>query len=214
VTLNNLKLSIDTYQDATTPGTESYTTSYDEPVPTHTKLDHDHNDRRTNGIRYITQQAPIDKICNQNLKVIKKATDYPDTTPHQQPGIHIAGKFKTRTTPSTFSPIRQQTSLTTADTTEQRTKHTSPYFSNDAARNLVIDLLKNSQKLERTLREMTNYTTKILAILEPSSTHCPCNKPGIPHLGHSTDTDTKHRQTHSPTILHQKPFTSPNLKYC
>jgi len=138
--------------------------------------------------------------------------DYPYTTPHQQCGIHIMGKFKTRTTPSTFSPIRQQTSLTTADTTEQRTKHTSPYFSNDAARNLIIDLLKNSQKLERTLGEMTNYTTKILAILEPSSTHCPCNKPGIPHLGHSTDTDTKHRQTQNPNYPPPDTIYQPKLE--
>jgi len=132
--------------------------------------------------------------------------DYPSTKLHQQSGIHIEGKFKVCTTHITFPPICQQTSLTTADTTKQPTKHTSPYFSNDAACNLVIDVWKKLQKLERTLCKITQYTTKILAILEPSSTHCPCNKPGIPHLRHSTATNTRYRKTQNPN--YPQPDTS------
>ena len=105
VTLNIATHSIDKCQEATYPGTETYTTSYDKPVLLRTKLDHDHNDRRNNGIRYTTKQVPIDKICNQNLKAIIKETDYPSMTQHQQSGILTKGKFKASTTHSTIPQV-------------------------------------------------------------------------------------------------------------
>jgi len=160
-----------------------------------TKLDQDHNDRRTNGICYRTQQVPTDKICNQNLKVLKKEMDYLSTTLHQQSGIHIKGQPNECTTHSTFPPIHKQKSLTTVDSTKHSTKHPSPSFSTAAACTLVINLLKILQKLESTLHEMTQSTTKILAILEQSSNYCLCNKPGISHLGQSTATNTQPSKT-------------------
>jgi len=212
VPLNIATHSIDKCQEATYPGTETYTTSYDKPVLPRTKLDHDHNDRRNNGIRYTTKQVPIDKICNQNLKAIIKETDYPSTTQHQQSGIHTEGKFKAGTTHSTIPPSRQSTSKITLDTIEHRTKHPAPYVSTDTARNLVIELLKNSQTLESILREMTQFPTKILAILEPSSDRCPGNKPGFSHLEHSTVTDTKPSKTRNPNHPQPETIYQPKLE--
>jgi len=212
VSLNIVTHSIDPNQDATPPGTEIYMTSYDAPVITHPKLDHDHNDQQINGICYITKQVQTDKLCNQNLEILKKETANLFTTSHKQSRIHINGTSCTGTTYRTFPQICRQTPLTTVDTTKHRTKHPSPHSSTDAAHNLVIALLNNSQKLASILSKMTQSNTKILAIVERSSTSKPCDKPETTHLGHSTAPDTEHSTTQNPNYPQPDNIDQPKLE--
>jgi len=83
LTFNSATPSLQSCQDTTAPGTQSYRTSYDEfSLPT-TKIDHDPDDRSANNLCIQNQQAQITKLCKSTLKVIKQEPDYLLDPPHQ-----------------------------------------------------------------------------------------------------------------------------------
>jgi len=204
---------IDPHQDKTPSGTETYTTSYDASFPMLTKTDHDHHEWRTNGICYLTQQEQTDKICNQNLEVLKKKMDYTSETPLQQYGTPIERNTNAGTKHSIFPPICQKTSLHKVDTIEHCTTYWPTDLTIAAARKLVTNLLKNLQCLESTLREMTQSTIERLETLKPSSNLSLCATPIISHPRIRTATNPQHSKTRNPNILNQTPFTSTYMQY-